>query len=1118
MQVATVLGEIRKILNEPNQGDSTEEAIILASAILTLANQETLSHEKKEQLEIHRMMEDPIGKPFTMALTDQGFRTKSKLRAADQIAYLIKEWGVPNFLTPLKRYALYGFRWFGKLLFPLSVPFTQYMIRQKTTNLIILGDEPQVSKHIEKRKKEGVRINLNHLGEAILGEDEAKRRVDVYLKDLKNPSIDYISVKISTLYSQINLLSFEETLNILSERFLHLLHAANANKIVNKEGRLEAKFVNLDMEEYKDLDLTVELFKRVLDRPECLKFSAGIVLQAYLPDSFEIQKDLTEWAEKRKKNGGAPIKIRLVKGANLAMEELEGSIRGWPSAPYDSKSEVDANFKRMMNYALDHTDAVHVGVGSHNLFDISYALVEARKRSIKKNITFEMLEGMAEPLRRTLAKIWEDILLYCPTSKEAEFQNAVAYLVRRLDENTAPHNFLRHVFHLIPGSPAFIKEANNFKESVEKQNDVYAKKKRTQDRFKKPEKRPTCRFINDADTDLSLSNNRKWAEEIYSTWERKNIDPIPLVVGGETLLGKETIGVDPSRPNFHFTYHMAEDEAIEKALKTVAETHPPDDFGRVVDALRERRADLIGAMILNTGKNFAEADSEVSEAIDFASYYLRQKETLKYLDDIEFKPKGGTLIAPPWNFSVSIPLGGIMGALVTGNNVIFKPAREAVLPGWILAQALWDAGISKKRLQFILCEDEPYGSKLVSDKRIKTVVLTGSSQTAKHLQNIQNGFKLIGETGGKNAIIVSSMSDHDLAVKEIVHSAFSYSGQKCSAASLLLLHEELFDDPDFKRQLCDAAKSLKVGSAWQKSSKVTPLITEPSPHLLRALTTLEEGEEWLLKPEVDPNNPRIWSPGIKWGVSRGSFTHMTEFFGPVLATLKYKDLDEAIDIVNETPYGLTSGLFSLDDREIERWKERIVAGNLYINRSTTGAIVERQPFGGTKDSSFGHGFKAGGPNYLFPFLDKVDKGGKNSHDAFYKGYFMKKHDPQQVLGQDNFLYYVPHQKVFTWGSKKEASAIIDACRITQTPLEIVEGDEEDFIKALPERARVRLINPPSPHLTRELNRKACIVTVGPVLPNGRVELLNYLREVALSYDYHRYGNLGIREKGDKKCQ
>lgn len=1116
MHTATVLGEIRKILNAPQEGDSSEEAIRLASAILTLANRETTVQEKRDQLEIHRMMEDPIGKPFTMALTDQGFRTKSQLRAADQIAFLIKEWGVPTFLTRPLRYALYAFRWFGKWFFPFTVPFTRSMIRKKTTSLIILGEEKQVVEHIERRKNEGVKINLNHLGEAILGEEEARRRLNLYLKDLKNPSIEYISVKVSTLYSQISLLNFETTLNVLSERYLHLLHAANANKITNKEGILEAKFVNLDMEEYKDLDLTTVLFKQVLDRPECLKFSAGIVLQAYLPDSFDIQKDLTEWAEKRVSLGGAPIKIRLVKGANLAMEELESSLRGWMRAPYETKEEVDANFKRMLNYAFDHIEAVHIGIGSHNLFDISYALVEARKRGLKKHITFEMLEGMAEPIRRVLAKVWDDLLLYCPTSKEAEFQNAVAYLVRRLDENTAPHNFLRNMFNLEPDSPAFLKEADAFRESVKKQNTVYTNKRRTQDRHQLPEKRPSCRFTNEPDTDLSLEKNRKWAEEIYRSWERKDIEPIPLVIGGEILKGKEEKGIDPSRPGFLFSYGVAEDEAVEKALQTVAETYPSDDLSHVADALREARADLIGAMILNTGKNFSEADVEVSEAIDFAAYYLRQKESFKYLEDIEFKPKGGVLIAPPWNFSVSIPLGGIMGALVTGNNVIFKPAKEAVLPGWVLAQALWKAGVSKKRLQFLLCEDEPYGSRLVSDKRIKTVVLTGSSQTARHLQNIQNGFKLLGETGGKNGIIVSNMSDHDLAIKETIHSAFGYSGQKCSAASLLVLHEELYNDPHFKEQLRDAAASLKVGSAWNRTSKATPLIAEPSPHLLRALTTLEEGEEWLLKPEVDPKNPRLWSPGIKWGVSRGSFTHMTEFFGPVLAVLKYRSLDEAIDIVNETPYGLTSGLFSLDDREIEKWLNKIIAGNLYINRSTTGAVVERQPFGGTKDSSFGTGFKAGGPNYLFPFLEKIDRGGKNSHDAFYKGYFMKKHDPQQVMGQDNFLYYVPHSKIYTWGSKKEAAPIAEVCRLVQVPLEIIEGDEEDFIKALPERARVRLISSPSAHLARELNRKGCAVTVGQVLPNGRIELLNYLREVALSYDYHRYGNLGIRERGRDK--
>lgn len=1112
-------------LSESKLENSSEmRAVLLAEEILRLAIEETSSKEAKVQHELGRMMDDPAGKYFTTALTDECFRTSDHQRAADQIRYLLQTVGIPKYVSFDKKIALSLFKYLGSLFPFIFVPLTKYFLREETRSLIMPGEEKELLEHIQKRTGEGVRINLNHLGEAILGEEEAQRRLQVYLEDLKNPFIEYVSIKISTLYSQINLLAMEETLKVLEDRYVKLLHAAKNNTFKNKKGELAPKFVNLDMEEYRDLRLTVALFKRALDRKDCFDISAGIVLQAYLPDSFIIQKDLTEWAEKRVREGGAPIKIRLVKGANLAMEKVESSLKGWELAPYDKKSEVDANFKRMLNYGLKHAKAVHLGVGSHNLFDIAYALVEVHDKELAPYVTFEMLEGMAEPIRRVVQRLSEDTLLYCPAAKKEEFQNAVAYLVRRLDENTAPDNFLRHAFNLKPGSKAFSEQKELFLEACRNQNEVKAGPKRKQNRQKADRK--DLNFQNEPDTDLSLSQNQEWALNIYRNWESKKIDPIPLVIDGEVLLTKTALGFDPSRVGFTFEYHVAESLEIEKALVCASRKYPEDDLSKVGDFLRQRRADLIGAMILNTAKSFQEADAEVSEAIDFADYYLALKREIDLIKDTKFSPKGACLIAPPWNFSVSIPLGGIIAALHAGNNVIFKPAKEAVLAGWILAETLWEAGVSRKRLQFLVSEDEPYGSTLVKDPRIDLIVLTGSTETARLLQKIQDGNKLIAETGGKNAMIVSNLSDHDLAIKDIVQSAFGYSGQKCSALSQLILHEELYNSPQFKKQLLDATKSLTVGSAWNLKAKITPLINPPSPHLLKALTTLEEGEEWLLKPEPG-DHPRLWSPGIKWGVKPGSFSHVTEFFGPILSVLPMKTLEEGVKIANQVSYGLTSGIHSLDAREIEYWKNHIEAGNLYVNRTVTGAIVQRQPFGGTKESSYGFGFKAGGPNYLFPFMKMEAKGENNTYQFFYNSYFSRKHDPSRLLGQDNFLYYVPHKKVYFYSTDPEEHKIIkEISELTRTPIDILGGSEEEFAHAVPLRARVRSTKPFSKKILSLLNQKYCIINLSPLLSNGRIELLNYLREVTLSYDYHRYGNLGLREfsectpscKGEGRCR
>jgi RHH-type transcriptional regulator, proline utilization regulon repressor / proline dehydrogenase / delta 1-pyrroline-5-carboxylate dehydrogenase len=206
----------------------------------------------------------------------------------------------------------------------------------------------------------------------------------------------------------------------------------------------------------------------------------------------------------------------------------------------------------------------------------------------------------------------------------------------------------------------------------------------------------------------------------------------------------------------------------------------------------------------------------------------------------------------------------------------------------------------------------------------------------------------------------------------VLHSAFSNSGQKCSATSLLILEKEVYEDENFKKQLLDAAKSLMVGSAWNFENKIGPLIHPPSGDLKNAIEKLEPGESWLLAPKNIDGNSHMWTPGIKWGVRQGSYTHITEFFGPVLGVMCADDLEHAIHIVNQTGYGLTSGIESLDKREQKEWKDKIRAGNLYINRGTTGAIVLRQPFGGMGKSAIGSGIKAGGPNYVAQFMNFED--------------------------------------------------------------------------------------------------------------------------------------------------
>lgn len=1163
-------------------------SVELAALMLNEATKEMTSEERAVQGQLSRLMQDPIGKAFTNAMTDGAFRSHSHKRVADQMIYLLQQFGVPKYLDWFKRAELFAFKLIPPALSRFLIPLAMRELRNQTARVILPGEKAALTKHIRHRKAEGVQLNINHLGEAILSEEEAKARIHLYLEDLANPDIDYVSIKISTIFSQINLLAWDYTIDSVAARLKLLYRAAMQHPI---DG--QPKFINLDMEEYRDLHLTVDLFKKVLEDPEFHHLSAGIVLQAYLPDSYEIQKDLTEWAKVRIANGGGWIKIRIVKGANLAMEQFEASARGWAQAPYTSKLEVDANYKRMVAYGCipENARAVRLGIASHNLFDIAFSMLLRVENQVESYTGFEMLEGMADHIRRVVQKLTGTILLYCPVARKEEFQHAIAYLVRRLDENTGPENFLRHVFGLEPGTESWASQTILFNTSCDEIDTVSAEPRRKQNRLLTvPMPELTAPFDNEADTDFALKQNVRWVEEIAKTWKNPEIKPLPIVIGGKDLYeNQDGTGYSPNEPDkpiYHYAKATKEQiheavasaKAYENEWAATTIEHRSHIVARVAQKIRERRGEFTGVMMLDAGKIATESDPEISEAIDFAEFYRRQMEKFGAMKDIQWTPKGTILVTPPWNFPVAIPAGGILAALMSGNCVLFKPASDTVLVAWHLVNAMWDAGVPKEALQFVPCSGEEVGSELILDKRINCVILTGGTETGKKFLKMRPGLDLAAELGGKNSMIVTALSDRDLAVKDIVHSAFSHCGQKCSAVSLAILEAEVYDDVHFLDHLRNAVQSMKLGNTYDLPTKLGPLIHEPRGDLLRGLTQLDEGEQWLLEPQQDASNPALWSPGIKLGVKSGSFSHMTEFFGPVLSIMRADNLSHAIALANEVPFGLTAGLESLDEREQEYWLEHIEAGNLYINRTTTGAVVRRQPFGGTKASSIGGASKAGGPNYLREFmnakqvglpqekapvnewvnnlttsLNKIELTGEQLGEwsasiynyAYWWARLRQDRDPSKIVGQDNYFHYVPRKNVvlrigkdtsaldalrsvaaaLTVGADFEiswspnASKQKNLCWLEQMPLlKVVQEEEHIFLEKVAQGKiqRIRMAEHPSEALKQAAAKSCTLIIDAPVLANGRIELLHYLREVAICVDYHRYGNLGQRESELRK--
>ena len=1200
-----------------------QASVVLARQIQTRAKELQTPAERRQQAELDRMVQHPRDKAILTQLTDQAFRSETAARAADQLVHILDVQGIPRFFSPIERTMLRGFQSFGGYLPGVAVPLVKEKMRQETANVILPAEKEMLQKHLSERRGEGVRMNVNFLGEAILGEKEAQRRLESYLNALQLPEIECVSAKISTLYSQISILAREETIRTVGNRLELLYRAANRHRFKRKDGSEVAKFVYLDMEEYRDMSLTAEVFMQTLDREGMEQVRAGIALQAYVPDSFPVQQQITEWAKKRVENGGAPVTIRIVKGANMEMERVEASHRGWQQAPYQEKPDTDANYKQMVVYGLqpENMSAVRLGIASHNLFEVAFSIVLAAKLNVLEHIQFEMLEGMANHQRRALHELVDNLLLYAPACQRKDFIHAIGYLVRRMDENTGPDNFLRHAFKIEVDSPDWQKMENLFLDSIGRMSSVQVGPRRKQDRrdegYTVAAPADWRMLENEPDTDFSLEQNAIWTQQIVDAWQPRcdsAATEIPLAINGEDQAGEGATfeSADPSRPGVVAAKYA---QASESQIKASLECAASDISGwrqrdaveryellrKVAEEIRRRRGDLIGAAMADAGKIATESDPEISEAVDFVEFYAKTALDLQQEHRFGAMPVGTVIVVSPWNFPIAIPCGGIAAALAAGNTVILKPASDTVLPARVLCECFWDAGVPREALQLVACSGRAAGKFLLADERVQTVVLTGGTETAQRILASRPDLHLLAETGGKNATIISSLSDRDLAIKNVLHSAFSHAGQKCSATSLLILEQEVYEDKDFRGSLEDAIQSLTVGSAWDLKTKMGPLIRPPQGDLARALKELEPGESWAVMARDLQDNPCLYSPGLKWDVAPGSFTHLTELFGPVLGVMPYRDLNSAIDLVHQTGFGLTSGFESLDDREQEIWTSRLQAGNLYVNRPTTGAIVLRQPFGGMGKSAFGPGIKAGGPNYVVPLMDfatiedsKIDENvtprapenaalsafwqrlatmrteasrqarewlgqegwlrlqdAISSYDAFAAEEIRESHDTLKLVGQDNIRRYQPmtHLRIRVTENDSLLSILARCAAVIavggratmSTPagvhveslkvleqltqdwaadIEFLEESDEELIAAIREDQVDRLRyagSAPVPLCVRKAaDDQFVYVAERPISPEGRLELLWYVREQSLCVDYHRYGNLGFRADEERK--
>lgn len=1087
-----------------------QEVLLLAEELQN-GSTSTKRNDFAERME--PIIKTPSSKHFLIRLMDVAFRSNNNKRVSDYVLGLFNAGKDHNRLfNTFESILVKLYRSIGHYFPSISMPLMLTQIQQVTNSILFFVGKSRFTKHAAQRKSEGIQLNVNLIGEALIGENEAAERIQQYKDLLRQDDVDYISIKISTIYSQITSLAYEHSVALLVDKLstiydeLYLIHQETG----------VWKFVNLDMEEYRDLQMTVDTFTRTLSLEKYKDLRAGIVLQAYLPDTFDELVKLQNWAKERLNQGGSPVKVRLVKGANMEMEMTEASLEDWEVAPYTQKVHTDANFKKLLLQALslDKLKSLNLGIASHNIFDLAFGLHLVQKNKLYDYVDFEMLEGMANETVKSLASQKAHILLYTPIVKKENYNSAMAYLVRRLDEGTQDGNFLKEGFGLEVNSEKWNEIKRQFLSSAELIETVSTTPKRGQNRNTETFI-PQERFYNVANTDWTLQVNRDWIEGVRTNWHENLPSLIPVVPKSDS---NDTVQLEGWNGMPNWSYQMASENDYHNFLKTETNWHNEsvqkraEMLRKVAVEIEKNRGLLISAAIAELGKTTAEVDVEVSEAVDFANYYAAS--ILKLSDEINITQKEGVnLILSPWNFPVAIPIGGVLASLAAGKRAILKPSTNATATAYLTSKCLFDAGISTDNFAFLPTEESNLDPFLTSGNTFDAVILTGSTDTAKFLLNRNPNLNLFAETGGKNSTIVSALADREQAIKNVVQSAFGNAGQKCSATSLLILEEEIYEDKHFKTLLKDAAESKFHGNPWNLETQIGPVAVPIPEKILHVLENTPD-EEWLVKPVREGNF--FLSPGIKWGITTESYEYQNELFGPILSVMKAKNLEEAIDLVNGVDYGLTSGLESLDTNEVAIWKSKIKAGNLYVNRPTTGAIVERQPFGGMKASSFGFGMKAGGLNYVLQFLTPAKKEAtlaeaEQNYKKWANELFEKEIDYAKLRGQHNINRYIKPAKVLVLTDDNTHEFDLDlvktACKVLGLKMEIkspkdISEDEINHDIVLRSLASENI-----KELRLICHEKSVHIFEGQPNPNGRIELLNYLTEQNFSFNFHRYGNL-----------
>lgn len=932
------------------------------------------------------------GKLLDWAMGDEQFKTQlfrfvdvfPVLRTPEAIARHLQEYfGDEGIETPAWMQLGLKAAGGGGLIARTAIAQVEKNIRGMA-HTFVAGETPaEALPKLETMRRQQLGFTVDLLGEATVSAAEALEYQRRYL-DLVDqlctaaatwkpvPAIDEddrgpiprvnVSIKISALYSQIDPVDFSGSVDALVERLLPILRLA----------RERGAFCNLDMEQYELKDLTLALFRRLLDQPELAGWDdLGLVLQAYLRDSLDDARTVVEWARAT----GRRFTVRLVKGAYWDYETVTAQQHGWPIPVYCNKPETDANYEAIADLLLAEHVYLRAAIASHNVRTIAAALASAEDHRVPDGgFEVQTLYGMAEPLRPALLPRGIRMREYVPIG---ELLPGMAYLVRRLLENTSNEGFLRAKFRDEADPAALLRPPLDGLVAA-------------------PDPQPDSLFRNEPHRDFARADVREaFAAALAAVGGQLGQD-YPLLINGIARAGDEWAdSTDSAAPEVVVgrVAQASRQDALDalaaaKAAFGVWRDRPAgeraDLIRGVAQAMRTRRDELSAWMVREVGKNWREADADVAEAIDFCDYYAAEAERLMAephrlgrwpgeLDHLFYQPLGPGVVIAPWNFPLAILCGMTVAALVCGNTVVIKPAG----PSPVIAAKFVDccAGLPPGVLNYLPGRGSVIGDLLVEHPDTRFIAFTGSREVG--LRILRKAFdtsleqpgvrRVICEMGGKNAIIIDSDADLDVAVEAVIYSAFGYQGQKCSACSRAIVLDDCYDA--FVPRLVEAARSLPIGPPTDPAFAYGPVVTAEAAEGIRQYIDLGAGEGTVLLRRDDlPSDGHYLPFTIIADIEPHHRLAQEEVFGPVLAVMRARDFDHALELANGTQYALTGAVISRSPVNLARARREFRVGNLYLNRGCTGALVYRQPFGGFKYS--GTGIKAGGPNYLHQFVEE----------------------------------------------------------------------------------------------------------------------------------------------------